>query len=108
MGIKTDSLGLEAPKNPDTDTIFALYKLLASEAQIEEMRANYEGGNYGYGHAKQALYELILEEFATVRKKYHHFMENKHEIDQALTIGAEKARITANSVIKRVREKIGY
>ena len=108
MGIKTDSLGLEAPKNPDTDTIFALYKLLASEAKIEEMRANYEGGNYGYGHSKQALYELILEEFATVREKYHHFMKNKHEIDQALTIGAEKARITANSVLKRVREKIGY
>jgi tryptophanyl-tRNA synthetase len=108
MGIKTDSLGLEAPKNPDTDTIFALYKLLASEAQIEKMSENYEGGNYGYGHAKQALYELILEKFATVREKYHHFMENKHEIDQALTIGAEKARITANSVLKRVREKIGY
>jgi tryptophanyl-tRNA synthetase len=108
MGIKTDSLGLEAPKNPDTDTIFALYKLLASETQIKEMSANYKGGNYGYGHAKQALYELILEKFATVRERYHHFMENQHEIDEALTIGARKARITANSVLKRVREKIGY
>jgi tryptophanyl-tRNA synthetase len=108
MGIKTDSLGLEAPKNPDTDTIFALYKLLASETQIKEMSANYKGGNYGYGHAKQALYELILEKFATVRERYHHFMENQHEIDEALIIGARKARITANSVLKRVREKIGY
>ncbi|TXD49737.1 tryptophan--tRNA ligase [Polaribacter sp. IC073] len=108
MGIKTDSLALEDPKNPDTDNIFALYHLLASEAQILEMRANYEGGNYGYGHAKQALYELILEKFATVRERYHHFMENKHEIDEALNIGAEKAKVTANAVIKRVREKIGY
>jgi tryptophanyl-tRNA synthetase len=72
------------------------------------MRANYEGGNYGYGHAKQALYELILDEFSIVRTKYHHFMNNKHEIDEALCIGAEKARITANEVLKRVREKIGY
>tara|TARA_R110002049_G_scaffold2846_1_gene23105 strand:- start:2074 stop:3042 length:969 start_codon:yes stop_codon:yes gene_type:complete len=108
MSIKTDSLALEEPKDPDTDNVFALYKLLATEAQIKEMRANYEGGNYGYGHAKQALYELILDKFATVRERYHHFMENKHEIDAALNIGAEKARVTANSVLKRVREKIGY
>jgi tryptophanyl-tRNA synthetase len=108
MGIKTDSLPLEEPKDPDTDNVFALYKLVASESQIKEMRANYEGGNYGYGHAKQALYELILDEFSIVRTKYHHFMNNKHEIDEALCIGAEKARITANEVLKRVREKIGY
>jgi tryptophanyl-tRNA synthetase len=108
MGIKTDSLALEEPKNPDTDNVFALYKLVASEAQIKEMRANYEGGNYGYGHAKQALHELILDKFSIVRTKYHHFMNNKNEIDEALSIGAEKARITANEVLKRVRKKIGY
>lgn len=108
MGIKTDSKGLEEPKDPDTDNVFALYKLLASDEQTAEMRANYEDGNYGYGHAKQALYELILEKFATIRERYHHFMENKHEIDDALTIGAEKATLVANDVLKRVREKIGY
>ncbi|WP_299063035.1 tryptophan--tRNA ligase [uncultured Polaribacter sp.] len=108
MGIKTDSKGLEEPKNPDTDNVFGLYKLLASDAQISEMRANYEGGNYGYGHAKQALYELILDKFATVRERYHHFMENKHEIDSALEIGAQKATVVANDVLQRVREKIGY
>lgn len=108
MGIKTDSLALEDPKNPDTDNVFALYKLIANEDQIEKMRANYLGGNYGYGHAKQALYELILEKFATVRERYHHFMENKHEIDEALNIGASKAKITADLVLKRLRSKIGY
>ncbi|WP_435413925.1 tryptophan--tRNA ligase [Polaribacter aestuariivivens] len=108
MSIKTDSLALEDKKNPDTDNVFAIYKLLASETQIAEMRANYEGGNYGYGHAKQALYELILEKFADVRAKYHHYMENKNEIDNALSIGAEKAKAIANDVLKRVREKIGY
>ena len=108
MGIKTDSKGLEEPKDPNTDNVFALYKLLASDEQIAEMRANYEGGNYGYGHAKQALYELIIDKFATIRERYHHFMENKNEIDDALTIGAEKATLVANDVLKRVREKIGY
>ncbi|MFT7442013.1 MAG: tryptophanyl-tRNA synthetase [Maribacter sp.] len=108
MAIKTDSTPLEEPKNPDIDNVFALYKLLASDAQIVTMRANYEGGNYGYGHAKQALYELILEKFTTVRERYTHFMENKNEIDDALKIGAEKAAIVANEVLKRVRAKIGY
>ncbi|CAA0152834.1 tryptophan--tRNA ligase [Tenacibaculum maritimum] len=108
MSIKTDSLPLEAPKNPDIDNVFAIYKLLASESQIEEMRSNYEGGNYGYGHAKQALYELIMEKFATVREKYNHYMENRHEIDEALAIGAEKAKKVAQEILIRVREKVGY
>ena len=108
MGIKTDSLGLEDPKNPDTDNVFALYKLLASDEQIAEMRANYEGGNYGYGHAKQALYELVLDKFTDVRAKYNHYMENRHEIDEALEVGAEKARVVAKDVLKRVRTKVGY
>ena len=108
MSIKTDSTPLEEPKNPDTDNVFALYKLLASDEQIVEMRANYEGGNYGYGHAKQALYELIIDKFSEIRAKYHHYMENKHEIDEALAIGAEKASKVANDVLQRVRQKIGY
>jgi tryptophanyl-tRNA synthetase len=108
MSIKTDSTTLEDPKNPDTDNVFALYKLMASDSQIAEMRANYEGGNYGYGHAKQALYELIIEKFATIRERYNHFMQNKHEIDAALAIGAEKARAVAKEVLGRVRSKTGY
>jgi tryptophanyl-tRNA synthetase len=108
MSIKTDSKGLEEPKDPNTDTIFALYKLVASDAEIVIMRANYEGGNYGYGHAKQALYELIIVKFAEVRERYHHFMENKNEIDAALDKGAQKAKVVANEVLQRVREKIGY
>ncbi|MEE4001229.1 tryptophan--tRNA ligase [Tenacibaculum sp. FZY0031] len=108
MGIQTDSKALEDPKNPDTDNVFALYKLLASEEQIAEMRANYENGGYGYGHAKQALYELIIDQFADVRTKYNHYMENRHEIDEALAVGAEKARIIAKDVLQRVRGKIGY
>lgn len=108
MGIQTDSTPLEEPKNPDTDNVFALYKLMASEEQIAAMRANYEGGNYGYGHAKQALYELIITKFSEERAKYNHYMNNLNEIDAALAIGAEKARKVAKGVLKRVRKKIGY
>ena len=108
MKIQTDSKQLEDPKDPDTDNVFAIYKLLASDEQIAEMRANYEGGNYGYGHAKQALYELIIDKFADVRAKYNHYMENRNEIDEALAIGAEKARVVAQEVLQRVRAKVGY
>ena len=108
MSIKTDSKALEEPKDPDNDNVFNLYKLLATDAQIEKMRANYEGGNYGYGHAKQALYELILDQFSEIRERYQYFMENKEEIDKALAVGAKKATVVANDVIERVRAKIGY
>jgi tryptophanyl-tRNA synthetase len=108
MAIETDSTPLEEPKNPDTCNCFTLYKLLASPAQIEEMRANYLGGNYGYGHAKQALFELIVEKFATVREKYNHYINNTEEIDKLLLEGATKASVVANDVIQRVRTKLGY
>ena len=108
MKIKTDSTPMEDPKNPDTCNLFSLYKLLASEPQIAEMRANYEGGNYGYGHAKQAFYELLIDKFSVERERYNYFMNNLEEIDKALAIGAEKAKIVATSVLKRVREKVGY
>jgi tryptophanyl-tRNA synthetase len=108
MGIQTDSTPLEEPKNPDTCNVFALYSLLGTPDQINQMRANYEGGNYGYGHAKQALFELIIEKFASIRERYHHFMENKHDIDAVLEEGAKKAAAVANQTLIRVREKVGY
>ncbi len=108
MSIETDSTPLEDPKDWATCNCFAIYSLLASEAQIEEMKANYENGNYGYGHAKQALFELILERFAKPREKYNYYMENLSEIDAALAKGAAKAKLIADDVLRRVREKVGY
>lgn len=108
MSIETDSTPLEDPKNPDTDNVFAIYKLLATPEQTEQMRANYLAGNYGYGHAKQALYELIVEKFAAIREKYQYYMANLPEIDAALKTGSDKAAVIANGVLHRVREKLGY
>ncbi|BAO54765.1 tryptophan--tRNA ligase [Nonlabens marinus] len=108
MAIETDSTPLEEPKDPDTCNVFAIYKLLATPEQVLEMRANYEGGNYGYGHAKKALLEVILVKFASARERFNHFMSNKHEIDAALEEGAAKAARVANEVLNRVRVKLGY
>ncbi len=108
MGIQTDSTPMEDPKDPTNDNVFALYKLLASQEQIEEMSANYLAGNYGYGHAKQALYEVILQKFEEPREKFDYYMNNLKEVDEALAIGAEKAKKVANEVLERVRRKIGY
>ena len=108
MKIETDSKGLEDVKDPDTCNVFALYCLLANDSQITEMRSNYEGGNYGYGHAKQALYELIVEQYSAERKRYMELMEDKSAIDQLLKEGADKARKVARPVLNKVREKLGF
>jgi tryptophanyl-tRNA synthetase len=108
MGIETDSTPLEDPKDWSTCNCFAIYSLMASEEEIAAMKANYENGNYGYGHAKQALFELILKTFETQRERYNFYMDNLDKIDEALAIGAEKAKTVASTVLKRVRAKVGY
>lgn len=108
MGIQTDSTPLEDPKDPETDNVFNLYKLIASKEEIVEMRKNYEAGGYGYGHAKQALFEAILDRFKNEREQYNFYMNNPKKIEEALAVGAEKARKTATEVLGRVRTKLGY
>jgi tryptophanyl-tRNA synthetase len=106
--IETDSTPLEEPKNPDTCNVFALYKLLGSTEEIADLRAKYEAGNYGYGHAKQALYDLMVVKFASEREKYNYYINNLEEVDKLLLEGAAKARKVAQGVLTRVREKLGY
>lgn len=108
MGIQTDSTPLEEPKDPDTCNVFALYELIASDEQVAEMRKNYEAGGFGYGHAKQAFFELVKEKFQEPREKYEYYMNNLEEVDKALAKGAEKARLVADKVLKKVRKKAGY
>ena len=108
MSIETDSTPLEDPKDWSTCNCFAIYSLLASDEDIKTMKQNYEQGNYGYGHAKQALYELIVSKFETQRERYHYYMNHLDEIDKALAVGAEKAKVVADEVLKRVRTKLGY
>jgi tryptophanyl-tRNA synthetase len=108
MSIVSDSTPLEEPKNPDVCNVFALYNLLADDPQIKSMRENYLNGGYGYGHAKQALFELILTKFEKQRIKFNELMSDKSQIDEALKLGSQKARKVAQGVLQRVRSKVGY
>lgn len=110
MSIETDSTPLEEPKNPDNCKIFNVYKLLATEEQISIMRSKYKNLNkdYGYGHAKQELFELIIVTFKTEREKYNYYMNNWDEVDNLLKQGAKKAGAVADVVLDRVRHKLGF
>jgi tryptophanyl-tRNA synthetase len=110
MSIETDSRPLEEPKNPETCKIFSIYKLVANVEQIAEMKVKYQNVNrdFGYGHAKQALFELIVERFKTEREKYNYYINNLNEVDELLKEGAKKASLVADGVLNKVREKLGF
>jgi tryptophanyl-tRNA synthetase len=107
MSISSDSTPLEEPKNPDACNVFNLYQLLAEPTDIQTMRSNYLAGGYGYGHAKQTLFELICSKFADERTRYAYYMNNPMEVEGILLEGAQRAMAVANPVLKRVRESLG-
>lgn len=106
--ILSDSTPLEEPKNPDTDITFRIFELVADESQTEAMRQKYLAGNYGYGHAKKELYELIITRFADERERFDYYMSNEDALEKELQAGEEKARAVAGKTIRRVREVLGY
>jgi tryptophanyl-tRNA synthetase len=108
MAIITDSTPLEEPKNPDTCNVFGIFKLLASSAKTAEMRKNYEAGNYGYGHAKQELFELIIEKYAKERALFDGFMSNPDALETKLQQGEERAHELGSVVLNRVRKVLGF
>lgn len=108
MSIVTDSKALEEPKDPDACNAFKLYHLLANAADIQKMRSNYLKGGYGYGHAKTALFELIMDKFKNERMEFTRYMNDKGELDKQLFRGAEKAKKVAAGVLQRARKKLGY
>lgn len=107
MSIETDSTPLEDPKDAETDKVFAIYSLIATPQQTEELRAKYLAGNYGYGHAKKELLDLILTKFATEREKFSYYMNNLDELEAKLQEGAAKTKVIATQTLKRVRESLG-
>jgi tryptophanyl-tRNA synthetase len=108
MSIVTDSTPLESPKNPDTDNVFAIYKLIASEEQTASLRQKYLAGNYGYGHAKQELFELIIQKYAREREAFNFYMSNTEALEKKLEQSEEKARVIARALMQKVRTKLGY
>lgn len=108
MSIITDSTPLEEPKNPDTCTVFAIYDILADDVQSSEMRKKYLGGNYGYGHAKQDLFELILDTFKEERKLFFYFEDNPEEVIGKLEEGEKRAKEIGLKVLDKVKQRIGF
>jgi tryptophanyl-tRNA synthetase len=108
LGIITDSTPIEQPKNPDECNVFKIYGLIANDAQRNDLREKYLAGNFGYGHAKQELFELILDKYKIEREQYIYYMQNITELENKLISGAKKARLIAREVIQRVRKKLGY
>jgi tryptophanyl-tRNA synthetase len=108
MSIVTDSTPLEAPKNPDTDTTFAIYKLVASPEQTADLRKRYLAGNFGYGHAKQELLSVLIEKYKDERARFQHLMKNPQEINHQLEQGERRAREIIQAVVGRVRSKLGF
>ena len=107
MSIKTDSLSVESPKNPDACNVFKLYSLIGKEKDVIQMKEKYKNGGYGYGEAKNELFELIIQTYSKQREKYNYLMDNKNEMDQILNEGSKKAKKVADQVIKRVKSKLG-
>ncbi len=107
MNVVTDCKGLEEPKDPSNCNVVALYRLFATEAQVSEMEAKYRAGNYGYGHAKQALFEILWERFAPFRKRREELAKDPGYVEQILKSGREKAVVIADKTLKEVRQAVG-
>ena len=106
--IVTDSTGLDEPKNPDTCNVYKIYSLVADKDQVADIRAKYQAGGFGYGHAKQALFEVLWTKYAKERELFNYYMNNTHEIDAKLKAGADKAWAIGSKVFADVKEKVGY
>ena len=108
MSIKTDSLALDKPKDPEICNVFKLYQLLASVTEAKKLSEKYKAGNFGYGDAKIALFDLICSHYSKQREKFNYLMDNKKFLDLELKKGAYKASIISSKVLSRVRNNIGY
>jgi len=106
--IVTDSTPLEEPKNPDTCNVFKLFSLVAEESQTAELRAKYLAGNFGYGHAKNELFQLILEKYKEERKIFDHYMTHPEELDKQLAEGEAKAAQLADAMLEKIRLRLGF
>ena len=108
MGIATDSTPLEDPKDSQSCTVFSLYRMIAEVSEVKQMRLQYESGGFGYGHAKQALFETLLDKFEPARSKFDRLMDKPQKMDQILHQGAIKAKSVANETLNRVRKSLGF
>jgi tryptophanyl-tRNA synthetase len=107
MGIVTDKQPLEAPLNPETCNVFALYKLFATPSEVEAMAVKYRAGGFGYGAAKKELLAKIEAYFAPARERRKQLERDPGKVEEALVSGAKRAREVAHVTLRLVRERVG-
>jgi tryptophanyl-tRNA synthetase len=107
MSIVTDSVAVEAPKNPDESTIFQLFSLVGTPDEVASMRAKFEQGGTGYGEFKKELFTRLWEFFGPMRQRRQEILKDRGYIDQILRKGAERANAIADRVMERVRQAVG-
>ena len=108
MKIKTNTLSIDEPKNPDDCNVFKLYKLIAGNDDVKALRKKYEDGGMGYGEAKEILFQEILKRFSDNRKAFFELQQNKEYVEKLLIEGSIKAREISQKVLKRVRSRLGF
>ncbi|MBK8339885.1 MAG: tryptophan--tRNA ligase [Flavobacteriales bacterium] len=108
MSIVTDSAALDAPKDPESDNVFKIFRLVAPTSAVETMRTNYLAGGYGYGHAKKELLEVLVNGFRAERDTFQRLLTDPAELDRLLRAGADKARAVAHATLRRVRDRLGF
>ena len=107
MSIVTDCKGLEEPKDPENCNVVALFKLFADDAEVEEMKAKYRAGNYGYGHAKKELFDKMWAYFEPMRKKREELAANLDFVEEILRKNGLRAREEAEKLMSKVRRAVG-
>ena len=108
MRIQTDSLPIDAVKDPDSCNVYKLYSALANDVDTATMREKYLRGGYGYKAAKEALFELIFSKFQEPRRKYDAYISDSSTMFKILKTGEERAAAVATKTLTIVREKLGY
>ncbi len=107
MRIVTNSQTVEEPKDPDTCSVFALYRNFATQDEIEVLRQRYQAGGMGWGHAKTALFEVMNRVLTPLRSRYEELQNNRDYIDKVLLDGSVRARELASVKINRLRQIVG-
>ena len=108
MKIKTESIAINEPKNPDNCNVFKIFSLVADEKDINILKKRYLDGSIGFGEAKNILLDKLKNRFKIERNKFNFLINNQDVIEKELKTGSKKAKRFAINVLKRVRLKLGY
>ncbi len=107
MKIVTDSKGVEEPKDPETNTVYQLYQLVAPAGDVAAMAERFRAGGYGYGDAKKELLAKVLDYFGPFRERREELARDPDRVRDILDDGAKRARVVGDATLARVYRAVG-